>query len=379
MNRSGYDRWRIGFLALALLAPIVAGCGDGADAPDGLGDEEPATLVVTIHPIASIVEQLLGEAATVHALVDPGQSPHHAELPSNALGLLTRADAVVTIGLGLDDWAEDAAKRVADRGLAFIRCGQLLGLDQEATRPNADHNHANHDHNHAHAHHDHDDDDGAAGHGHGHGAIDPHVWVDPVLARTLTARLAARLRRLMPGHAATIDANAAALDRDLADLDAAFADALAPFQGAAIVTYHSAFNRLAERYGLTVAATLSPVETPGAMTLKARQRAIDAVDRHDLRVIFAEPQFPDAAAQALRRAAGGKLEVLTLDPLGDPRSDARSTYQSMMRYNLSQLVKGLRLNADARRDADDNDHDNADAHDHRHDGHDHVHDHDHEH
>ena len=66
-------------------------------------------------------------------------------------------------------------------------------------------------------------------------------------------------------------------------------------------------------------------------------QAVRLVRRYNLPVIFAEPQLPDRAAQAVARETGAK--VMTLDPAG---SAANPSYAGMMRHNRDTLLKAFR-------------------------------------
>jgi zinc transport system substrate-binding protein len=169
--------------------------------------------------------------------------------------------------------------------------------------------------------------------------INPHLWLDPVLVKRMVPDLARALAEALPEHADAIEANAAGLDGKLGDLDAEFERRLAPLHDAEMITYHSAFDLLAARYGLTVAATLTPVESPGDVTSGRLAEVIRLIREHDVRAVFTEPQFPADRAAAIQRETG--VEVLVLDPLGDPNQGGRDGYFALMRYNLETLVKGL--------------------------------------
>jgi ABC-type Zn uptake system ZnuABC Zn-binding protein ZnuA len=157
--------------------------------------------------------------------------------------------------------------------------------------------------------------------------------------REAVVKLGEQLSTLIPAAAEDISQNAQHLADELAALDAEYRQRLEPFKGRSIVTYHNAFDRLAERYGLKVAVTLTPIDSPGAMTPQRMEQAIEAIGKYKLRVLFAEPQFPDDAANAVRAETG--VAVMTLDPIGDANDPQRDTYQKLMRYNLDTLIKGL--------------------------------------
>lgn len=307
-------------VVLAWIASMSASCGRDAGAPTG-----PPVIAATIHPLASVAQRLVaGTDATVVCLVPPGLTPHGFEPTPKQVADLARARLVASVGLHFDDWAVSAVRSVDAKGrIEVFRFADALGIESPD-------DHAGHDHDHAH----HDEE-------HDHGPINPHLWLDPVRMSQFVEKLASKLRAFMPDHAATIEANAVKLHGDLKALDAEYRAALEPFKGRGIITFHNAFDLLAERYGLVVAATLMPIDAPGQQTSKRVADAVKAIQEHKIPTVFAEPQFDLQAANAIRSAVPG-VKVLTLDPIGGPNAPERAEYVDLMRYNLRVLVEGLK-------------------------------------
>jgi len=343
-------------VCLALAAGLVwlGGCGEERS-PGSAGAGKPV-VAVSIYPVANLVEQMVGEAAEVVCLLPPGQSPHAFEPGASQMNALSRARLVVTVGLGLDHWVEQAARAAGRSEAVMFVAGDRLGLadgdgpadahaddhaDHEAAEHHEPGDEGGHDHD---EHHDHETHDGrhdqGNDHGHAHGPNDPHIWLDPVLMERLVAGpLADALAAALPEASEQIRARAAALADELRAMHRAFEERLAPFAGQGIVTYHSAFDRLAARYGLRVAATLSPIETPAGVTLASLRQAVAAIREQAIRTVFTEPQFNPEALRPLRDQVD--VRTLVLDPLGDPYDEQRATYQALMRYNVRTLAAGL--------------------------------------
>lgn len=305
------NQWPAVVLVAALLTGSVA-CED-------VGRDEVAAsrpiVAVSIFPLADLVGQMVGDRAEVVTLLPPGMSPHGYETRPGQARKIARAKLMVTVGLHVDDWATRAAEAVGGDVPVFV-FADAVGID--GGEAHADRGR-------------HDE--------HGHGMVNPHLWLDPVLVKRMVPALAGALVEALPEHAAAIEANAEELDGALADLDAEFERRLAPLHDAEMITYHSAFDLLAERYGLTVAATLTPVESPGDLTSGRLAEVIRLIRDHEVRSVFTEPQFPAERAAAIQRETG--VEVLVLDPLGDPNQPGRDGYFALMRYNLDTLLKGL--------------------------------------
>jgi zinc transport system substrate-binding protein len=186
--------------------------------------------------------------------------------------------------------------------------------------------------------HAHEHDEGED-HDHHH-AVDPHLWLDPTLVQRLIVTLKTEIATSQqaiagsddPAEAArTTDAATRLLSR-IAEVDSAYRARLAPFAGASLVTHHNAFSRLADRYGLRIAAVIRPVEdaepTPAQIAT-----AVDAVRKQGARAVFVEPQFDARTAERIAAEAG--VKVGTLDPEGI------ADWFVLMEENLAELERLL--------------------------------------
>lgn len=316
-------------LALWLLAPVLClGCSDQAAKPASRPDG-PLRVVVTLPPLEGLVRPLLPQDATIRVLIPPGRSEHGYEPTAQDVIALEQADVVVLVGMGLES-SVDAALRKRPRPYRHeARLGAILGLED----PHGGHGHDHHAHDpHAHTEHAHDEH---AHDEHAH-AVDPHVWLDPILVKQFLPEIARLVRTSVAesgrGDPAAVDASLVPLLSRIDEIDAAYRRDLAPVAGRAIITHHAAFGRLAERYGLRVVEVIRPVESaePSPANLAL---VTDAIAREGVRAIFTEPQFDARAAERIAQHAGVRLG--SLDPLGT------GDWFAMMRANLEALATNL--------------------------------------
>jgi zinc transport system substrate-binding protein len=104
-----------------------------------------------------------------------------------------------------------------------------------------------------------------------------------------------------------------------------------------IVTFHEAFPYFASEFGLRIAAVVErePGSEPSAAELA---RTVEIVRKSGAKAVFAEPQYPAKAAQAVAREAGVRVSVL--DPAVDGAEDPGS-YIRTMDANLAVLREAL--------------------------------------
>ena len=303
--RSRPEVWA-GLLVLGLL---LNGC---APAPrhEGL-----PRVVASFFPVYDFAREVAGPDFEVVCLVPPGGDPHSADVTPEMARQVARADLVLLLGLDMDGWVGKlAATERPARQVVVTR-----GLP---TRP-PDHTEL---HEFAADHHHHDD-------------VDPHVWLDPELARRMVETIAEALIELRPDRSEALRERRDAYLAKLTELDVAFRTQLAEVPRRPLVTFHGAFGYLFARYGLEVAAVveLFPGDQPSAAYLRA---LVDLMRERNINVIFAEPQLPDRAAQVIAREIGGRVE--RLDPCETLLADEpTATYLDRQRRNLDTLVRVL--------------------------------------
>ena len=230
-------------LALMLVGVLsVAGCKrPSTSASPGAGG-----VAVTIFPLYDLVKQVAGPGIKVTLLLPPGVSEHGYSPSPADVKALNDAALLVVNGGGIDDWIAPAHRGRAEGGQRLVHLMSLLGNGLGEFDPAAAHS------------------DGHREAEHAHGGPNPHVWLVPRNASKLVAAVAKELQSLHPDQSAAISDREDELQQRLAALDIDYEDALTPIPDTRLITYHDAFNVLAEQYGLQVVATVLSTETRDA-------------------------------------------------------------------------------------------------------------------
>jgi ABC-type Zn uptake system ZnuABC Zn-binding protein ZnuA len=179
--------------------------------------------------------------------------------------------------------------------------------------------------------------DPAARDGHAHGLANPHYWLDPANAETISGGIAEAGIRVAPEMAEKIIANR---DGFLSRLKASLArweQLLAPYRAARLIAYHNTWPYLARRFRLNVVDVIEIKE--GVAPSPARLARLAAVMREQkIRVIVHEPFEPEEASQLLARRTGAA--VVKLAPSVGSLPDANS-YLALFDYNVGTLAQAL--------------------------------------
>ena len=178
-------------------------------------------------------------------------------------------------------------------------------------------------------------------HGHDHGDFDPHVWLDPVLAKQQVLNIRDALIREDPDNAETYQDNAAAYAAQLDKLHSEYSTALDNCQHDTIVTFHEAFLYLVERYGYET-VSLSGISGTETVTISDIANMVDYVNENGIKHLLGDDVLDTKALETL--AEETDAEVLTLSPIegiSQEEFDSGVTYISKMNDNLDALKTAL--------------------------------------
>ena len=174
-------------------------------------------------------------------------------------------------------------------------------------------------------------------HGEGEEGDNPHIWVSVSLHIRQVENIADQLASADPTHADQYKKNGAEYVARLDQLRQKMHAGLKDIESRDIITFHEAFPYFAKEFNLNIAAVIErePGSEPSAKELA---EAIEIVKKAKVKALFAEPQYPAKAAEAIARESGAK--VYTLDPAvtGPMKTDA---YIEIMEKNLAELQKAL--------------------------------------
>jgi zinc transport system substrate-binding protein len=166
---------------------------------------------------------------------------------------------------------------------------------------------------------------------------DPHVWLDPLLAKRMAERVSDALSDVDPDRASAYRARAAALADDLDTLHDLFTTSLDDCTHREFVVSHAAFGHLADRYDLEQVpiAGLSPEAEPSARELADIADEIEALD---LSYVLAEPTLSARLVDTLVSETGvGVLPAHQMESVTEEELAEHGDYVGLMRDNLRSL------------------------------------------
>jgi zinc/manganese transport system substrate-binding protein len=277
-------------------------------------------VVATFSILADLTSQVAGDRIELAVLVGADIDAHtYQPKPADARAVAA-AQAMVSNGLGFEGWIERLAKAAPFKGRAIVASTGVPTLKAEPGQ--------------GHAH----------GHGHAHGP-DPHCWQDVGRARRYVSNIVAGLAAADAANAAFYRERGQAYDQQLATLDSWVKAEIArvPASQRRAITGHDSFRYFAQAYGVQFQAPrgFTTESEPSAKDVAA---LIRQVRDQKIKALFVENMSNPGLVEQIARESGGVIGArLYSDALSGPDGPA-STYEAMMRHNVTALVAGMLKN-----------------------------------
>lgn len=288
--------------------------------PGAAAVAEEVHVVASFYPVYIFAGNLLQDipGVSLSCMTAPSTGClHDYQLLTRDMRLLSNADALIIGGAGMETFLPDVLHQLPD--LPVVDCSEGIELICA---------HEEHHHDHGH------------GHEHEHEAeeeYNAHIWLAPGNAIQMVRNMEKRLIELMPEHAEQIAENASAYVARLEEMNAYLSDSLMAASSRKIVTFHDAFPYFAKAYGLEIVAVVS-LEPEEPLSPRMLTEVVHIVQEAGNPPLFAEPQYKNAALEAISRETGAP--VYLLDPMvtGD---GSLTAYEDVMVRNLHTLLEAL--------------------------------------
>ncbi len=313
-----------------VVAVVVSGCDRSLSETDSWPNKPGPKVVVSFAPLYCFAVNVAGDDAAVKNVMTT-TGPHDFNPTEQDARLLSQADIMFVIGLGLD---EHIAKKMKDgSGNTKLRIVELAERIPKEKLCEGVCTHAHHK----------DDPD------HKHD-LDPHVWLSPEHAIYLVKAIRDELKAADPERAANYDRRAAEY---IAKLEKLKADGLAMLAGKAdnrLISFHDSLAYFADCFRLEIRGVLTPKpgQEPDEREMKKLIR-ICTDETKPTRVIAVEPQYSKSnSGEVLRKELELKgvnnpvlAEIDTLETV-KPADLTPDWYEQRMRANLAELAEKLK-------------------------------------
>lgn len=311
-------------LSLVGATALLAGCGAAGSTTENT-ESDKLQVVTTFYPMYDFTKQVAQDDAEVSMLLEAGMEVHSFEPSSQMIAEIQDADVFIYNSPEMETWVPDVLASIDTSDMVVICASDAITLLEYEGEAHA---------------HDHESEEEGANAGHSH-TVDPHVWLDPVLAQTEVSTIAEELAEADPDNAEDYLENAGIYNGKLNELDEAYRAAFEGTENRTFVTQHAAFAYLAARYDLnqiSVTGLNAEVE-PSAAALATLS---DYVKANNISHIYFENNASSQTAETLAEEVGVELAVLSpLEGITEEDQKKGSDYISVMLENLEALKKSI--------------------------------------
>ncbi|WP_109310854.1 metal ABC transporter solute-binding protein, Zn/Mn family [Ruegeria sp. AU67] len=262
-------------------------------------------IVASFSILGDMVEEVVGDLATVTTIVGPDADAHVYQPSVADAKAVAQADIIFVNGLGFETWSDTLIAESGTDATVHVATDGITPVTVE-------------------------------------GKIDPHAWNSLSNGMIYVTNVADVMTEAMPEHAEEIAANAAAYIAQLEALDAETKTKLAglPANRRTVVTAHDAFGYLADAYGLTFLAPVG-IDTEAEPSAKDLAVLIDQLKADGAAALFVEnitsPTLIQQISDETGIVIGGRLFSDALSERGSPAT----SYLAMFQHNLNTLLNAL--------------------------------------
>ncbi|MBK5239449.1 MAG: zinc ABC transporter substrate-binding protein [Actinomycetales bacterium] len=287
---------------VAVAGTVLALSGCAAPATNTPASNSLA-VVATTTQVADFSRQIAGTAGTVTGLVQANQSVHGFDPSAKNLLDLGAADVLVTSGVDLESWLDDAIQASGFDGTVIDASTGVTLLGD-----------------------------------------DPHIWTNPANAILMVENIATGFTTADPTQSSVFEANASAYVVQLTALNEWITSNVdqAPLAERLLVTNHDAFTYFYNAYNITFVGSIIPSLDDNAEPSAAElDTLIAAIKASGAKAIFSEASLSPKLAETIAQEAGVKVysgeNALYSDSLGAAGS-AGETYLSATIHNVTVLM-----------------------------------------
>jgi ABC-type Zn uptake system ZnuABC Zn-binding protein ZnuA len=277
--------------------------------------QDRVQVVTTTTNLRSLAEAVGGDRVVAVSLVPPNLDAEEYQPKPQDVLRLKQARLLVRVGLDYDLWldrllAQVGRPDISRGGPAYVDASfaiAVLELRGMSVGP---------------------------GDGHAHGSGNPHYWLDPKNAETITANIAEALGRIDPANAKTYGANRQAFLTRLNAKLTEWESKLSALKGMPMVAYHNSWPYFARRFRLDIIGFIEtkPGVPPSPSHLAEIVRDMRA---RSARVVVREPHEPERDVAFVASRAGARVVTLATSVGALPGAD---DYISLFDVNIAALT-----------------------------------------
>lgn len=299
---------KMAIIAIVIVIPLTSIAVYGTDSIkiSETVDDSKLKVISSFYPLHEFSQNIGQDKIDATLLIPVGVEPHDWEPTIKDVQQMQSSDLIIINGIGFENWVDKLEENNFSGTIVDTSNGILVETHEEDT--DFEHNPT---------------------------LSDPHIWLNPVLAKTQAQNIANTFSNYDPENRDFYQTNVAAYIKQLDLLDLKIRTELSSCTNDFVV-FHDAFSYFADEYGLTPHTILSSTDPHGDVSARTLEKVISKARELDIKIVFSEESVNQKTSQIIANEIGGK--VLILSPLEVVED---GTYISKMNDNLENLKEAL--------------------------------------
>jgi ABC-type Zn uptake system ZnuABC Zn-binding protein ZnuA len=279
---------------------------------------EKLKVVASTTIVGDVVKTIGGDQIELTVLFPVNADPHSFSPAPKSIAEIETADVVFINGFGLEEALGELISNTAEGKVVPVSEGITpMAFDSTPTGSDA---------------------------GHGHSGDDPHVWMSPLNVKIWANNITETLSDLDPSNAEIYRSNRDNYHSKIDDLHSWILEQVAqiPPENRLLITDHDTLSYFAALYDFETIGVILPggstLAEPSAQDVAQLE---DTITSYHIPAIFVGTTVNIQLAERISRDTGVKLVSLYTGSLSSQDGPA-PTYIEMMRYNVTEIVNGLK-------------------------------------
>ncbi|MDO5457457.1 MAG: zinc ABC transporter substrate-binding protein [Atopococcus tabaci] len=302
---------------MALAGLVLSGCQSSSTELDEPEGEGRLIIMTSFYPVYVFTQEVAGDLANVDMMVK-GADAHGFEPSARDLATLEESDAFIYANPEMETWVPTLVESLSSSTLIIETDKNIELIHTEDAG---------------------DEESDNEGH---HHLIDPHTWLDPVLAKKQVTEIKKALVELDPENETTYTENAESFIVELKELNQDYERAFESADHRLFITQHAAFGYLAHRYNL-IQESLTGLSSETEASPQRMAEMTDLIREEEVPVVYYNSNSNSDLAQTVAEEASIETELLhSLESVENEEFHSGQGYLNLMRENLENLKKTIR-------------------------------------
>lgn len=292
--------------------------------------DEDLLVVTSFYPMYVAAENVIGdvEGVTLENLSEPQTGClHDYQLTAADMKLLSKADAFIVNGGGIESFLSDVAESYPD--LKIVQACDGIDLLESAEGTGESHNDLSSNEDADHDDHDHSE--------HSHGDENAHVWMNLADYQIQVQNICNGLSEADSAHAEQYAKNAQTYQGKVQELQQEAAELASQIASQPVVIFHEAYEYIVQEYGLQLAGEMN-LDEERQVSAGEVADILHSIEDNHVSVVLAEELYGTDMGEMVAKQSGVKVVYLDTLTRGDYSADS---YLEGMRSNIEQLKEAF--------------------------------------